>query len=279
MSSNAPTPRLPGKLAICVTAHYNPTRLQYLAAISDHFNSLAEQVFVFIVTNTHREDELGHIRAALDGKGFAFQTYSPVGLGHPYLLPWSHFAIFRPLIRDEESVSHFMYVEDDLLVTQENVAYWIECRQSLRALGLIPSFLRVELKDGDPRWYSTDSPRRLEIASLPRIRVGDDLLFVNLENPYQGMYLLDRELMLEHLAGPSSSPEFGSWGIREKAAQGITFLNVPAGFKSRNVVPCLVRNGRIDPRCFVHHVPNTYANNPDASSMFGKVPVENLLTG
>jgi hypothetical protein len=48
------------------------------------------------------------------------------------------------------------------------------------------------------------------------------------------MYLLDRELAKEHFYGASSNPDSGVWGIREKAAQGLTFTKVPKGFYSRN---------------------------------------------
>jgi hypothetical protein len=89
------------------------------------------------------------------------------------------------------------------------------------------------------------------------------------------MYLYDRELMLEHLSGPSSNPDFGPWSIREKAAQGLTFVNVPKGFRSRNLVPYDIKRNQIDESCFIHHLPNNYANDPH--SQFGKIPVDQLL--
>ena len=122
----------------------------------------------------------------------------------------------------------------------------------------------------------TSQPVR--ICQAPKASLGDQITFVNLPNPYQGMYFLDRALMAEHLSGPSSSPDFGPWWpIREKAAQGLTFADPPKGFKSRNVVPYLPGSHKIDERCFVHHLPNNYANNDSPSNPFGRIPVGDML--
>ncbi len=265
---------LPKKLIICVTFHYNEERLQYLRRISQHFGELAADVIVYIVTNTEDQDQLKAINSAVDQTQGSVSIASPRLLGHPYLLPWSHFAIVRQLF-DDRSISHFMYLEDDILVRKENIAYWCEGREKLRQLDFIPSFLRVEHKHDDPTWYSTDVTQRSNFLELSGVQFADDYTFVNLRQPYQGMYLLDRELMSEHLSGPSSSPEFGNWGIREKAAQGLTFANVRQGFVSRNLLGYSLAGRQIDSRSLIHHTPNNYANDP--ASVFGKIPIDQLI--
>ena len=143
----------PKKLLICVTCFFSEDRLQYLKKISDHFAELANEVFVYVITNTRDKSELDLINNALSGKGFDFKIYTPLGLGHFYLLPWSHFEIVSANILDQ-SYTHFMYVEDDILIKRENIEYWINGREILRNLNLYPSFLRVEKKNGDDSWYS-----------------------------------------------------------------------------------------------------------------------------
>jgi hypothetical protein len=263
------------RLAICVTFHYVEQRLVYLRQIASHFASLADEVDVTIVTNTTDADETQRALETLPPQLAQRAIHASPGLGHPYLLPWSHFVVMRRKIEDP-SFTHFLYVEDDLCVTQATVQYWLGARETLRRFGLIPSILRVERKPGETAWYSTDQMERVAIErssrlSGPHERIG----YLNLPNPYQGLYLLDRELMLEHLNGPSCSPDFGRWHIREKAAQGLTFANIPYGFTSRNVVPFEVATKSVPDYCFVHHLPNNYAM--DATSKFGKVPVAALL--
>jgi hypothetical protein len=279
---------VPQKIAICVTFHFNKSRLHYLELISRTFKELAEDVDLTIVTNASSEEDLDQIKAVVEGKARQYSVFTPVGLGHPFLLPWVHFHIFRRLFEDP-SFSHFLYIEDDILITRENIVYWMESRELLRDFEFIPSFLRVEKKRGAEDWYSSDCIQRFQINSLPRIQIREDLLFVNLHTPYQGMYFLDRALMSEHLSGKSSSPDFGIideaiqpqtlrfWGIREKAAQGLTFHNVREGFISRNLIPYKLKSHEIDKRCLIHHTPNNYANQLTRTNLFGTIPIKGLV--
>lgn len=268
---------LPEKIAIAVCCHFKETRLSYLDRISDDFASLGAKVLVTIVTNTKNPNELKKLESVISGKGFDFKFFIPDTLGHPLLLTWAHFSVFKDLLQDE-SFTHFMYLEDDTLITRENMSYWIEGRELLRSYGLIPSFLRVEKKAQDDRWYSSDCPNSFYVSALPRIRVQDNFGFINFPELYQGMYLLDRELMLEHLSGPTYSPNSGVWGIQEKAAQGLTFANVPIGYTTRNLVPYKIDSLQIDERCLIHHVPNNYAQPGLNGKVVITMPVDQLLS-
>jgi len=262
------------KLIIAVTFYYVEERLKYLSAISRQFSSLANDVEVFITTNSDDASHHGRIMASLDPQLRA-EILVPKLLGHPYLLTWCHLDIFRKKFNQDQSITHFMYLEDDLCVRPDNIAYWIKAREALRPHGLIPSFLRFELKSGENTPYSSDVTKKTPFSQLPKVRVSDRYYYLNLRKPYQGMYLMDRELMQEHLSGPSCSPDFGIWNIREKAAQGLTFAKVPEGYFSRNLVGYDNSTKQIDPGALIHHTPDNYANNPD--SRFGKMPVIELI--
>ena len=114
----------PKKLLISVTCFFNEDRLQYLKKISDHFSELADEVIVYVITNTRNESELDLINNVLSGKGFDFKIFTPHGLGHSYLLPWAHFEIVSANILDQ-SYTHFMYVEDDILIKRENIQIYV----------------------------------------------------------------------------------------------------------------------------------------------------------
>lgn len=268
---------LPPKLAISICCHFKEERLQYLEKMSSQFAKLASEVLVIIVSNTNKPEELSQFDAVLRHKGFEYRFFTPDTLGHPLLLTWAHFPVFKELLADE-SFSHFMYLEDDTLITPVNMSYWMEAREDLRPYGLIPSFLRVENKAHDSTWYSSDCPHPFFVYGLPRVKVSLRLGFINFPELYQGMYLLDRELMIEHLHGQSYNPNFGRWGIQEKAAQGVTFLNVPKGFTTRNVIPYDLISYQIDERCFIHHLPNNYAQPMDGHKIIKTMPVQKLLS-
>ena len=269
---------IPRKLAICVAFHFVEERLQYLDTISNHFSSLAEELTVVIVTNSNDPGNLSKTNAVLEGKGFEFDYLIPTGLGHPFLLTWTHFVDFKEKIKDP-SFTHFMYLEDDIQITKSNMEYWMQAREELRRRNFIPSFLRVEKEDGYEDWISSDCLRTFNVMELPRYQTGSDSdrVYVSLPTPYQGMYLLDRELMIEHLSGPSSIPEYGNWGIREKAARGLTFSKVIKGFHSRNLVPFSKTTGKVDEVCFIHHTPNNYANDKNRHDALGSIKTDDLL--
>jgi len=270
-------PSLPAiKLAVCIAFHYVEERLVYLDTLCGNFPGLAQQIDVTVVTNTNDRGEQQRILDAGRRHGLALSLFVPSGLGHPYLLPWSHFEVMRARHADS-TFTHFLYQEDDLLVRLETLHYLLGAREMLRETRLLPSILRVEKKDADGDWYATDVTAAVSLAGCSQVQDKSGVIgFLNLPGLYQGMYFLDREAMTEHLEGRSSHPDSGKWRIRERAAQGLTFSNVPEGFASRNVLPYHVASRRIDPSCFVHHLPDNYATNPRARH--GKLRVDEILT-
>lgn len=269
------TPRIP-KLCVAVSFHFVSERLRFLKAVAAELGSLADDVHLHVVTNATGDADRAAIRSAVGGYGFTVELINPTWIGHPFLLTWCHLDVFRQQLRDDRGITHFLYLEDDILIRPRNVAYWLRGREDLRMHGLIPSFLRVEYRAEAEVPFATDVTKRLPLGTLPALKLEDDYAYLNLPQPYQGMYLLDRALMEEHLAGSSSSPESGGWGIRERAAQGLTFAAVPSGCYSRNFIGHDLRATRVDPDCLIHHLPNNYAN--DAASVFAKIPVAELIS-
>jgi hypothetical protein len=266
---------LPSSLLICVTFHYVTARLIYLEKISKHFPSLGEKVTVCIITNTSNPSELNEIDHVMKKScGYDYSIIIAEYLGHPYLLTWVHLGVFRKLY-PQDIYSHFLYTEDDICITKENVMYWIRSRLILRPYGLIPSFIRYEFKDLQTEKYATDFVKFVNYYAMPRLRYDKKYVYLNMSNAYQGVYFMDKALMREHLYGESSNPDFGQWDIRARAAAGVTFLDVPNGFLSRNVVGFVLPEMEIDENALIHHVPNNYTNNNN--TRFGKILISQLV--
>ena len=262
------------QLLVAITFHFVEERLKYLEAVTGELPNLAEHVRLVIVTNTNDPQCHQKIRSILPTSS-GVEIFVPVLLGHPYLLTWSHFEIFRRYYSEFEDISHFLYLEDDTLVRKENIDYWLRGRSLLSNLHIIPSFLRYEVPAGSFVKVSTDVTARVRFSLIPKVKMSSQYYYVNLPEPYQGMYLLDRVLAGGHLFGPSSSPDFGRWPIREKAAQGITFHEVPTGCFSRNFLGVDMSSKTIDSGALLHHLPNNYADAPETK--FGKIPVEEIF--
>ena len=262
------------RLLVCITFHYSETRIPILKKTCSRLGELAEEVNVVILTN--EESNIPSLLRELETTSYQLKILAPKLLGHPYLLTWCHQQIFRDRIKEDTTTSHFMYIEDDIVITPENIEYWLEGREVLRNIGLIPSFLRYERSSRNSKLFATDLTRKVNPLITPKAYVDSkEYAYMNLPQPYQGMYLLDRELIEEHLNCGSSSPDFGSWPIREKATQGITFLNVPRPFSSRNVIGYSISTQAIDKRSLIHHAANNYVDDP--GSQLGKVPIDTLF--
>ena len=275
MPPTDPTPAT--GLLTCIPFHYAESRLQYLRQAVASQPLLADRVRVLVINNADTPEELDAIRACFPPvtERFTCETYPAGVLDHPFDLTWVHKKVLTEVFLTDPSFSHFLYIEDDLEVTPEAMTYWLTAREQLRPFGLIPSFFRVERAQENSTWRSTDQFVRVCAPLLPHVEIAPSLWFVNLPNPYQGMYLFDRELAEEHAAGPAIGKGFGRWDVRESAAQGQTFVDVPRGFIARTVVPFDPVENSIPPQCFVHHLPNNYAENPD--TVFGKLAMPDEL--
>ena len=273
-------------LAICVTFYYNAERLSCLSALFSNFPKLAQMVDVTIITNTANQDEQEAIENTARQHDLTIKIFVPHGLGHPYLLPWSHFHVMRAKIEDQR-FTHFLYLEDDLLIRRETIEYLLSAREILRPHGLLPGVFRIERRARDGEWMATDVKEPVSIRNCSRTINAGGTGFVNLPTPYQGLYFLDRELMEEHLSGFSSNPDFGlrklatgphpcTWRIRERASMGLTFSGIPNGFGSRIVLPYKSNPLILASLSFVHHLQDKYANDPN--TRFGKIRVPDVIT-
>lgn len=269
MIEEGPEEPLLAHLAVCVTFFYVPERLSYLSTVISSYIGMANKTDVYIVTNIADTTPIEEALPQLPDN-MAIKFVIPSNIGHPYFLTWTHRQVFLEVLASGKA-SHFLYSEDDLLFTRSNILFWLRYREPLQKHGLIPSFFRVELHP-EKGWVSTDctGPVQLHRQPMLTLEMGDQLICM--PNPYQGMYFLDRQLMEEFAASPAMSPDFGIWPIREKAAQGLTFVNVPQGFTSRNLALVDPHANGIAQESWIHHLPNTYAH--DDNSPFGKIPAQ-----
>lgn len=260
-------------LLAVITYHHSSDRFDTLARTVESIQRSVERVKIVIVTNERSVQTYFRLIARLKLATLRISVRSPKLLGHPYLLTWSHLVVMRDFSK-KRKYTHFLYTEDDLVFCQENFTFWLETREILSPYGLIPSFVRFEIAQESGRKFSTDQVMPTRILESPIVQI-ENFSFTNLDNPYQGCYLVDRELLEEHLNGESSSPETGHWKTRERAAQGLTFSNVPENFNARNVVKFDPINKTLDIRQFIHHSPNNYVC--DDQTLFGSIPLEGLL--
>ena len=185
--------------------------------------------------------------------------------------------------------SHFLYLEDDILINEDNIKYWVLAREPLKIYNLIPSFLRIEINSSTNEKYLVDATKKNKFYFQPKIfNKKKDFAFINLKSFYSGMYFYDRDLMLEHLNGVSNSLDFGhgsyneKWiipdmqqlGLLERASAGLAFKDVPKGFLHRNVVPVDVKKRLLRSYCLINYLSNKYIN---IETDFGNIKVDEIF--
>jgi hypothetical protein len=261
-------------LAIAITFHYTEKRLEYLSRITAAHRSLAERVTTFIITNANTAVQIDKIKDY--SKAENLTIVRPTHIGHPFLLTWCHRSVFMNLINSDSSVTHFLYTEDDILFTLDNLNYWLTLSPVLREHNGIPGFIRYE-KDSEGSLFSTDFTRPLFLDSTFSFWHNETYL-VCLTEPYQALYLLDRDQMHELLDNEAGSPDdpstFGRWGIREKASQGLAFWKKDDKYPSNYFIK-VNHNKIIDSHALVHHLANTYAQ--ISNSPYGKISINNCI--
>lgn len=266
------------KVLVAITFHFNQSRLEYLKKV---LASLATfpKIDIIILTNTFDENEISAIQDLYtsDNNEYSLSIRSCGNLEHPFLLTWCHKDIIaNEFVKNNQGHTHFIYLEDDMSFNFKNFKYFIKYREKLKKQGLLPSFLRVEYHRKKNTYTNTDNFKAFHVMSQPHVKV-DDYLFVNPPNPYMACFVLDRKLALEYFHSSSFDRNkcIIPWGVRERAAAGLCFENIPKSFSSRYVVPVSLKTQQCPKCAWIYHLPNNYALDP--SSNFGKAPMDSLF--
>lgn len=269
------------------------SKLVYLKKVLQSQQFICDEVHVAIVTNINNPAEIEEILSVAPPGTSRFKVEvinrSYENLPSPWLLSWVHKVLMHEKFQDP-TYTHFMNIEDDMLVTASNVNYWLEAREFLRPHNLFPSFLRVEWSELKQDWVSVDAIEGdvFKINNCPRITAREGYGYINIPRVYQGMFLYDRDLMGEYMGSGRYVVDeaFPNWryaiqfknspmGLGEASHAGISQFSVPPGCFSRNFLPFFENYHLVDPACFVHHLPNKFANAP--TSGHGKVSLKNIL--
>lgn len=187
-------------------------------------------------------------------------------LADPYHYTWEHKKYMPEFLNSD--YSHFAYVEGNIDVTKKTFDYWIKTREMFlkNNHNLIPAVHRIQ-KDKEGNIYSLDCTHKQHGC---RIKV-DDQEFIFLSEPYQGMFIMDKEMVKEHIdSGYYSLGHKHTYGIRESANLGNIYVNVPPNLPHRAALPL-----NIPDECMVEHFGTDYHG--DVNSPHAKIKIEDLF--
>ena len=265
------------ELAICITFHYVDERLKYLEMV---LASLGEfKVYrpsVVIITNDIDAVQEDEIKRRLENCNFDCGIIKCRDLAHPYMLTWAHKRFLQEFADNDLVFRYFIYLEDDIVLREENVIYFDRYKAALADYGLLPSFIRFERYQGVA--YSVDFKRPALVRRRDFIDIAA-MKFTNNYPPYAAMYIMDRDLAREHVNSDAfdefSSRALVSWDVRERAASGNCFVNVPPGRMHRYAVP-IDDKLNVHPMALVWHCADNYSTKP--STKLGKLRLDRAIT-
>lgn len=269
---------------VSIAAHYVPRRIPFLAEVLRAIAGWDRTgVSVTLVTNDPAiadEPLITEAKALLAERGFELLIDKVHGLAHPWHLTWWHKQHLREwFARGGTRDDLFMYIEDDIVVTRENIAYFTRYLAAAKAHGVIPGFLRFEKGSGGKR-ISPDYRGYQQVSAHEKM-VLDGQPFVAPQFSYWAGFVMDREMCAEYFASPWSSmaeadtmPQSHRHSCRVQSAWALTFENVPDGLPSRYVVPVDVQNRPLE-CCQVWHSANNYSVSKEHN--FGTVAMADVF--
>jgi hypothetical protein len=272
---------LPFRLLAEVTFHYSEKRLHFLfQSIRGLCEMPVEELQVVVSTNTRDENALSRIRTLcgplFDGSAWGGANNKTLliesfpNLTDPWLLPWCHkHLIVDSFLAKGSSFTHFIHIEDDLLLSVNNLLYFTRYAEQLRPQRLIPAFQRIEYNHTQNELRLLDQIGLADYESSPKVSSGE-IVFVNPDYPHQAMFILDRVLAEEYVQSRSfdsvkSVDVRPSWGLCERASMGLCFESPPAGYWSRYVIPVDATTRRSPSWSWIYHLPNNYTDNQRTS--------------
>ena len=268
------------KIAIVICFHFKSKKIKKLVKVCSNISNYDFDNHTTIVTNNITRSQKKILKNKVKIKLKKFTIIQIKDTPEPNLLPWYSLNVMKERYKNK-SFTHFLYLEDDIIVSKKNINYWIFCRKILKSYNLLPGFIRYE--SFKKNLFSIDNPKKIEITKTPSIRSNCKKFgFINLKYPYQAMYLMDRQLMNSYLKSNSSTVDFGFhnrimknlYPIKELASISIAYHKLPEGYHSRYMIP-FVESKTIPEYCLIKHLDNKYVRKQNSN--YGKIKIQNLL--
>jgi len=236
-------------LLVCVAFHYTKIGETHLKRILYAFeNEYKIPVDVIVDTNTNNVNYLnkGNVKVVINDN-----------LAHPFHLVWMH----RSHIKEElNNYDNFMYVEHDMYLPYENYLNYFDNFKILYPYN-IPSFVRVEEKDGDK--YCIDIIRSVQRRFV--IRKVENKYFATLGNDYSALWIMPK-----HELASTLSPDFIR--VSEKREDASSYPRVDLG----KVGMVEVENNLVSEKCLAYHLSNAYVM--EKWSRFGKIKLKEIFS-
>jgi hypothetical protein len=175
-------------ILVCTPSPFDPARFRHLWMTVRFLSGLGcLRVKTIVLTDAVEPTDVQRLQQLVGPISDETEIRSERNFNDSRDLPWRHKKIIQEeFLSDTSPFDLFIYLEDDIFLTSENVAYFVAFRQALDRIGCIPSFVRCEYNLGQHRVYSIDQVFRQPIRPHHMVQLGQTT-FVNSVYPFCAM--------------------------------------------------------------------------------------------
>jgi hypothetical protein len=249
------------KITKHISFYFLDSRIIYINKIIDETNTYEYTTDIFIHTNNiNLEKNAFHNYT----NGCINIIYHDLSDTHPFYLTWK----CRYLLQQQQNdYDIFMYIEDDILVPQKSIKYWIEYNEKLIELNYNLGFLRIEVENNIE--YLTDL---LGDKFDTIINIDNKPYCVNNKNPYCAFWIYNKNEFNKFVNSKYYDiNNILHYGIRESSAIGLHGLYTH--WYRNTLIPVI--NNKLIEECKIYHMPNNYVN--DSTTQFATVKFDEAL--
>lgn len=252
------------KIAKHICFYYKEDRIRYLNQLIDAASEYDDEVDIFIHTHNHAKwlSEKIHRHDNLNIKIVKHDLKC-----HPFFLTWKPRILMREQIK-EDNYDIYMYVEDDILVSNDSIKYWKKYFADFYEKQINLGFIRTETNSSGKEFWTDASSNNYK-----HMIIENNILDLGIIS-YSAFWIYDKELtgrMLDVIARPDKVSY-----CRERAAFG---ANLHAYDKSAEKIfdkTCIpLENNQLPKSCQVYHLPNNYIG---INSMYCKLEIKNIIS-
>lgn len=263
------------KIVKHITFFYIFERLEYVNKIIDEVCNYDHPTDIFIHTNEKFDYSLIHKNT----KGKIQLIIYDLSTIHPHYLSWSSRPVMKKQVNDYDV---FIYVEDDILIPNHTINYWLKHKDVALQNNYNIGFIRIE-KDLQGNEYMTDitTPINKKITIVNEYEdESNKTEYALLNNPYCGCWIYDKseftrfidsdyydfniKFLLTLRVNATAHPP-GCALIRESSAIGMN--DASNIIYKGSIIP--ISNNQLIDECKIYHLPNNYVY--DSRVVFAKL--------
>ena len=243
------------KRALVCISHYGNANDAHLATLLEEYRRMRNYEIHLLLDVTEP------VRFDIGLPGVVRQYSPAIRQG----LTFTHRAYVEQHVSDYDL---FIYSEDDLLITEENIHAYLALAARLPP-PWVAGFLRYETLPGSGARYLVDAHPHWPVLERVHWFPGNELFF-SLVNKHQACWILTRDQVASAIAGGGFmvAPHGKPYGVLE---QGASDVYTQCGRRK------ILSMGSIFSLC-VHHLPNKYARMWASSSLGQTLRLDELLS-